>query len=236
MAGQITLPGIGPVDRRWVYGGVALVAGIVGYAWWQRSRGGPVAEVTAAEAELDPLTGLPVVPQAGGGYTNPNPVQSVIDLTNPDEIRTNVQWSQAVTDRLTLIGSWDSGFIAATIGKYLANQALQPDEQTLIRTAWAYAGKPPEGPAMFVPAPTGGGGTTTPPPATQPPAGNPVFPMIANVRKDWIVAQWIKDLNGMYRAGGLGTFGLTEAKLKSLNPGLSIVGGRFTKDQTVKIQ
>jgi hypothetical protein len=211
MADQVRLPGIGEVDRRWLYAGGALVAGIVGYAWWQRSRGTAPAEAGPA---IDPLTGLPVDPQTGtGGYVNPRPVQSVIDGTNPDEIRTNVQWTQAVTDKLTLLGSWDAGFIATTLGKYLANQPLNPDEQALVRTAWAYAGKPPEGPAQFVPAPTGGGGNNNPPPGGG--GGNnnpPVQGVYENVTEGMHVDPWLAAIQAIH--------GATEGQIAALNPTL----------------
>lgn len=152
MADTVELPGMGRVDRKYLYGAIALVAGIVGYAWWNRSR-------SEAAPVVDPLTGSQD-PATGGAYVNPRPVNSTIDQT-ADVIDTNAEWTQAVTERLSIM-FYDSTFIATTIGKYLARQPLTTDEADLIRTAWAYEGKPPDGPDSFTLTNTGGNAGTQP--------------------------------------------------------------------------
>jgi hypothetical protein len=137
---KVTVPGVGPVDREWVYAGGAAVAGIVAWAWWTRSRTStvPAVDQTATETGTD---------QEADGYTNPAPSKStVIDLTSG--ITTNSEWTAAVTDSLTNLG-YDPATISSVLGKYLASQQVTETEAELIRTAWAYAGKPPEGPKSF---------------------------------------------------------------------------------------
>lgn len=166
MAETVDVPAVGRVDKRYVYAGMALVAGIVGYAWWVRSR-------QASAATADPLAIEPEQPQTGGAYSNPRPVTSTVDGTDPGAITTNTQWSARVTEKLGQLG-YDSAFLSATIGAYLARQQLTADQGELIRTAWAYAGKPPEGPDTFTlkGTSTGGGGTTPDPTGKLPaPAG-----------------------------------------------------------------
>lgn len=189
MAEQVKLPGIGDVDKRWAYAGAALIVGIVGYAWWRRNNSASVAaDATVAQ-------------QAVGDYDNPAPVQSVIDTTNPEEIRTNVQWTEKVTAALGNLG-FDSTYLATILGKYLSRQPLTLDEQLVIRTAWAYAGKPPEGPDTMVTSGGGGGATT---------------PMHVTVNEGMHVDPWIANVN----AGNPG-LNLSRSKLLELNPGLPI--------------
>ncbi len=156
MADQIEVPAIGRVDRKYLYGAIALVVGIVGYAWWNRSR----AEATTV---VDPATGSED-PATGGAYVNPRPVTSTVDQTG-DVIDTNAEWTQAVTARLSTM-FYDSQFIATTLGRYLGRQPLTADEADLIRTAWAFEGKPPDGPDSFTLSNTGGQPTPTVKPYT----------------------------------------------------------------------
>jgi len=141
-ADAVDLPAIGSVKRQYLYGAVALVVGIVGYAWWEHKNSGP----RTITSDALPDVGEPA--QTGGAYTNPRPVTSTVDNTNPDQIRTNTDWTRAVTDKLALL-NYDTAHVGAVIGKYLGGLGLTADEADLIRTAWAYAGKPPEGPATI---------------------------------------------------------------------------------------
>lgn len=157
----VTLPVLGTVQRRWVYVGGATVAVIVAYAYYRRR--------TAAPATFDPATGTPTV---GGGYVNPNPGASgssdVVDST-PESIDTNAQWTKAVLVDLAGI-EVNAAFASAAIAKYLAaphnaTVALDEDELRVVRQAWSFEGKPPEGAAEPVLASPG----TNPPPTTPAP-------------------------------------------------------------------
>jgi hypothetical protein len=135
----ITVPGVGAVERQWVYVGGALVAGIVGYSWWTRQTDAvPAVDQTATENETE---------QGEVDYENPAPSKStVIDLTSG--ITTSTEWTSAVTDSLSNIG-YDPATVSVILGKYLSSQQLTETEAAIVRTAWAYAGKPPGGPASF---------------------------------------------------------------------------------------
>lgn len=154
MAPEVDVPGVGNVDQKYVWAGGALVAGIVGYAWWKRST---------SSAPVVP--GVDTFPDAGtggaSGYQNPDP-------NNPPSIHpggigsaptTDVEWTARVTETLGNMG-YDVLALSKVLAKYLARQPLSPEETSWIQTAWAYVGKPPGGSYPITPTPI----PTTPPP------------------------------------------------------------------------
>lgn len=132
---KVDLPVIGEVESRWLWIGGAAVAGIVGYAWWARSRGGPIG----ADVTVDPATGAG---EEGGGRPLSPPPGGTVDLTE-GTISTNEQWANRAVERLSEVG-YEPGFVATAVGKYLARQPLNPDEVDVVRTAWALIGRPPQ--------------------------------------------------------------------------------------------
>lgn len=140
----VDIPGVGPVERRNVWIGLAAAVGVAGFVWLRRRN----QAAASPDATVDPLTGLPYSAenQPSTGYVNPNPVQSVIDSTGA--ITTNAEWTADVIGKLGNIGM-DSGFVGSVLGKYLASQPLTLDEAAVVRTAWAFSGKPPQGPDNF---------------------------------------------------------------------------------------
>lgn len=195
----VTIPGVGPVERKWVIG---AGVGIAGYVLWRYWRAAHTAPSTADL--IDPQTGLPYTTEGmtAAGYVNPNPVTSV-DTTTGGDIRTNQQWVAAVTEALSNIGT-DPSWIATVLGKYLAGQPLTSDEASTVRTAWAYKGKPPEGPTSFTlttdQSTPGGGGTLT---------------------ADFGGGQWLDDFLLKVNAANP-NLGMTKAKLLALNPNLPL--------------
>lgn len=141
----VTLPGVGPVERKWLIGGGVAALAYVVYRYWKASHAAPADTGSL----IDPQTGLPYSAEnlSTGGYVNPNPVTSV-DTTTGSEIRTNAQWVAAVVEALSNIGT-DPSWTGAVMGKYLASQPLTSDEANTVRVAWAFKGKPPEGPNTF---------------------------------------------------------------------------------------
>jgi len=190
MADTVDVPQIGKVDRKWLYAGGAVVAGIVGYAYWARSRSRSVFDPNA----IDPMTGLPYsASMSTGPYVNPNPRASGSDTVDNQsgQILTNQQWSAAVTESLINVG-YDAGFVASVLGKYLSKQPLTSDEANMVRVAWAYQGKPPEGPDTIV-MQTGGGstpGTPAPPPPPPPPPPPAPPPPPPPAQRTFTVQSW----------------------------------------------
>lgn len=163
MAETIRLPGIGEVKRTYVWGAVALVAGIVGYAWW-RAGSGSGGPATADEGAflgegVDDGSAWPYRP--GGSSTVD------VEPVDPDTLppQSNDEWARRATDRLVDVG-WDPLQVATVLGKYLDRRPLTPPEQDLVRAAFALVGMPPVDPPPIVAAPA----TPSPTPA---PAGLP---------------------------------------------------------------
>lgn len=151
---EVNVPGIGPVEPKYVWIGGGLTAGIVAYAYYKHRQ-------AAASATLvtDPTTGALA---ATGG--SPPPIQPAAPDTS-GLITTNTQWTQDVLNKLGATGSVDLGVVLNAISKYLAGIALTADEASIVRQAWAVSGKPPEGPANIILAGTGTGAGTPPPPS-----------------------------------------------------------------------
>lgn len=79
MAKEIKVPGIGPVKSTWVWAGTAVIAAILGYAYYRHKQNAAAGTTTAdtTQATTDPATGYPsgspedtaaLAAQAGGGY------------------------------------------------------------------------------------------------------------------------------------------------------------------------
>jgi len=199
----VTLPAVGPVDRKVVIGGGVVVVGIVGYYVARRfKRAATPATVS------DPATGST---DGTGLYTNPVPGASgsdTVNSTDPTAIRTNAQWTQKVLDDIGNRGIYDQAFAAAVLGRYLAGVALTADEANVVRTAWGLEGQPPEGNHPIVLATTGstpGSGnpapTPTPVPVPHPvpgpPPGPPAVAYVDTARYTKTNPPWNSTLSGI---------------------------------------
>lgn len=137
MAETVKLPVIGPVNRNWVYVGGALIVGIVGYAWWNRSTRGTSEE----SGELLPED----IPQ------DREPPPTVVGTQNFDDenvraiINTNPEWYTAAVEYLSSTGGYDFTFVTITLGKFLARRELTGPEADLVQAAKGAVGEPPQG-------------------------------------------------------------------------------------------
>jgi hypothetical protein len=166
--GTITIPGIGETKKTYVYVGLAVVAGGVGYAWWSYKRAADAGTVPADGTTYSPdYAGLSGGGAAGtttsglGGGDSGGSTVTDPDLLPPT---TNIEWSTRVTKILTEKFGYDGQLVGSAIGKYLARIGLNTAEQDLIRTAWGQLGRPPQGDFPIIPV-----STTQPPPDTTPP-------------------------------------------------------------------
>ena len=159
MAESAELPGLGQVDKKWVYAGLAVVAGIVGYAWIKNRQSSSAAAVPVVDTTTGTVGGA-------GGFVNPAPVFTAPSTsTAPSPPTTNTDWVNRVTNDLSNQG-YDPQFVGTTLGLYLSHQPLTSDQASLVRTAWAYEGYPPENPGLAIVtggSTTGGAGTPAPP-------------------------------------------------------------------------
>jgi hypothetical protein len=112
---------------------------------------------------------------ATNGYVNPAPSGAVGLPATGVAPTTDEQWTAAVQQDLEGIG-YDPQVVATAIANYLASQSLTAAQVTIIRTAWAYEGRPPQHPNLPIVQSTG----TTPPPSGNPggpiQGGNPPTP------------------------------------------------------------
>jgi hypothetical protein len=157
---KIKLPGIGEVQRKYVLIGGAVVAVLVGYAWWRNSTGNSAGQgsgVAGTDLTAGQLPGT-------DGYSNPVPGASGSDSVDQGTTSTTSDQSWAADAAAELAGrsDYDGPFISATIAKYLNGQTLTATEAELIRVAWAFAGRPPSNPPLITSTATssGGGGST----------------------------------------------------------------------------
>lgn len=161
MADDVKLPVIGPVDQRWAYAGAALIAGIVGVAWWRRGMAEP-----AADAAVDPgmTDGLAEGVTDGSPWPFRPVGGSTVDGSQAggSAPTTNEEWVQEALDKMEAAG-WNRTAVAVALGKYLARKPLTaPAETQLVQTALAIEGHPPQGSYAILPE------NPTAPPRTEP--------------------------------------------------------------------
>jgi hypothetical protein len=157
MADTVKIPVVGPVKTQWVWIGGALVLGIVGYAYWTRSRAtAPPAPLTEEEIPQDREPPPTIVGSQDFDFQGASAI-----------INTNSEWTIAATQYLTDVG-WDGILILTTLGKFLARRPLTEAEANLVQAAKGAVGEPPQGgPWPIIRA-------TAPGPSTPPAAGTVV--------------------------------------------------------------
>jgi Fibronectin type III domain. len=136
LEGTTTIPVAGKVPKKVVVIGGAVAAGVVGLAWWRRSRS--LSEETAPPV-ADPRTGSDLPSDA---FENPGSIDTTAPEEAPRAPRTDQEWSQRVVE---VLNWYEPGFVSSTVGKYLGGQILTSDEAGMVREAWALVGRPPGG-------------------------------------------------------------------------------------------
>lgn len=144
MSSVIKVPVVGNVKQEFVYAGAALIAGMVGYAWWT-SRGGG-AEVPAV-----------MLPAAETDFTPPTVVDGNINVgdkptTVPGAAQSNTEWVIQATDIGAALG-YDGQALKLALQKYLGKQPLSISEAALVTAVVAVIGVPPQnGPFALTPS------------------------------------------------------------------------------------
>lgn len=196
MAGTIDLPVIGQVPKVAVYVGGAVVATVVGVAWWQRSR--QVGVTYAPDLATGSDTG-------SDKYANPDPHYSG-DAGGSTIPKTDQEWAQRVLEKMTWL---EPGYVSTVIGKYLAGQGLTLVEAELVRSAWALLGKPPGSQAIILKTDSGSpGGNPDPNPDEEPNNQPKTFTVYAG--------QGVVDAITALQNSGVD---ITYDRIVSLNPG-----------------
>jgi hypothetical protein len=173
--GDVKLPGLGPVPKKWfIIVGIGSLATIA-YVVYRRKQ--TAASTTAATTDTTgtaALAGQPCVDANGnpgvydssgicqvdtaalGGYYSGYGALGVSGVTPPvpgtGGFTTNGQWTQQAEADMAGTGV-DPGTLAAALGAYIAGQAVTPAQQSLIDQAIAFEGYPPvAGPGGYPPA------------------------------------------------------------------------------------
>jgi hypothetical protein len=137
MAETLKLPVIGPTKRTYVYAGGALVLGIVGYAYWTRTRSTGLTEATGDPSEVVPQDREPPPTVVGSESFDDENVRAIIN--------TNPEWYTAAIDYLVSTGGFDFVFASVALGKFLARRTLTESEANLVQAAKGAVGEPPQG-------------------------------------------------------------------------------------------
>lgn len=134
------IPGIGPVEKKWVYVAGAAAVGIVGYAYWNKSR------AEAAETEVSDYTdGTGYGIDSGvDEYVNPGGSQAPVEEDYVSAPTTNPEWSQKAIAILVDTG-YDPVEASLAVGRYMLRQSLSSTQANMIRAASAQLGPPPSG-------------------------------------------------------------------------------------------
>lgn len=134
----VKIPGIGPVDKKWVYVAGAATVGIVGYAYWNKSR------ADAAETEVADFTeGTGYAIDSGvDEYVNPGGSQAPVEQDFNPAPSNNLEWGQAAIEFLSDQG-FEGGAIA--VGLYMTRQDLSSVQANMIRAVHGAIGPPPVG-------------------------------------------------------------------------------------------
>lgn len=207
----VDLPVVGTVDKKWLWIGGGTAAAVLAWAYYRRSQSGPTVIEEGIEGGVDP---------GGAGWDN-TPGRTGDSNRNEDNdvIDTIPEWTEDVVRKLAAT-DWDTGFVYATIGKWIAGEGLTDNEVTLVRAAIAASGQPPGGPYPIKraqPTPT----PTPPPPPPPPPSPPPQPPASTGAPHNINLYDWVSGLNRDYP--GLNTsftklFGNFRGDPTALNP------------------
>ena len=165
MAETIDVPGLGQTKTVYVVGGIAVVIGIVGYAYYS-SAGKATEDYVGASPDDYGVDDYDSPLGSSGG-------NSTVDVDNTkDLITNNAQWTAKAVEMLVASG-FEAGLVIVSLGKYLARSALKPNEIEVVLAARAAVGEPPVGGPYPVKEALPDPPNTNPPPTNDPPANNP---------------------------------------------------------------
>lgn len=155
---SINVPVIGPTKSVYVYGGLAVVAVVVGYAYWKRSAGGAEDPSYYADLRTGSSTGSDAYEGANDSISGTSG-SAAYDAV-PKVPTTDQEWTAAVVATLT---HYEPEYLYAVLGKYLARQPISAEEAVAVRAAWAAVGRPPGNQQILTAADTSTPGTSKAP-------------------------------------------------------------------------
>lgn len=155
MSGTVTLPGVGPTQKKTVaiVGGVA--AAFVLWRFWQARAAAD--EVVPGDSDGDGYADGGTLPSVSGAVSPDN------SYGRPEEApagtdsfgfrgTTNAQWAQyAATQLAGASDKWSYGDVVEALGAYISNRPLTATQQQIVQAAIGLAGQLPEGQKAVIP-------------------------------------------------------------------------------------
>lgn len=190
----MNIPGIGTVDKKYVYVGAAGVAGFVGYMYWRnRNSTDTAVSDTTTDPALDSTAFDPSQSDYGYSYdlsgsapVYQSPVNQTIPVTSENQITTDAAWDSEAVNRSGDIGA-ESSAVSSALGRFLAGLCVSEAQADLVRQVEGLLGRPPQSPALQIHI-CPGTPTTTPPPA-----GTPTTPTgfrVSSTDKSGVTVTW----------------------------------------------
>lgn len=171
----MNIPGVGAVEKKYVYVGAAGIAGFVGYMYY-RNRNSAVDDTAVSDTVTDPaLDSTAFDPGLAGDYgysydmsgSTPiyqSPVNQTIPVTSQQQITTDAAWDSEAVNRAGDIGA-EASAVSSALGRFLASLCVSEAQADLVRQVEGLLGRPPQSPSLEIHI-CPGSPTTTPPAGT----------------------------------------------------------------------
>lgn len=172
----MNIPGIGTVEKKYVYIGAAGIAGFVGYMYIRNRNSATDDEVSDTVTDDPALDSTAFDPSAmdygysydmsGSAPVYQSPVNQTIPVTSENQITTDAAWDSEAISRAGDIGA-ESSAVSSALGRFLAGLCVSEAQADLVRQVEGMLGRPPQSPALDIhicpgtpSTPTGGTATT----------------------------------------------------------------------------
>jgi hypothetical protein len=158
MADTITIPGVGPTKKVYVVAGVAVIGGVLAYAYWKRSQADAAAAAVPAVVDSSGASGYTEDSTAAGYNTissptsySPygydlygNPLPPPTGAGSNGVYTTNADWATAAesaleSETLTL------ATIQSALGRVLGGLSVTSAQRDIFMQAVGILGQPPQG-------------------------------------------------------------------------------------------
>lgn len=158
------IPGLGTVERKYVYIGAAVVAGFAGYMWY-KSKTAVDTSTQDTEGALDPALADVAGTDYSGAYGDflgsydmssstpiyQSPPSVFVPVPTDQQITTNGAWDAAAIDLAADLGIDNTtGQLSGALGRYLASQCLTAQQADWVRAVEGRLGKPPQSPNLTI--------------------------------------------------------------------------------------
>lgn len=173
------IPGVGNVEKKYVYIGGGAVVVIAGYMYWRNKQSSTAATdaavsdtVTDPNADAAGLGADTYDPSGTYGYGYDyssgatgyqSPVNQTIPVTSEQQITTDAAWDSAAVAQAGDIGV-DPTALSSALGRFLAGLCVDAAQADLVRQAEGLLGRPPQSATLeiHICPPSGSGGSTSP--------------------------------------------------------------------------